>query len=141
MDALSSSKTISFTVIYRGVTHHFSQPSDCSIADFQAQLKELFGVPPSLQKLLYKGKKTTSDDTTLALAGFKNGLKIQMLGTTTQELDGMKLVEGEQRRRERILRERALKTPVKVLMTCFVVLNGRLTLACHSFVQRVREEK
>ena len=141
MDALSSSKTISFTVTYRGVTHHFSKPSDCSIADFQAQLEELFGVPPSLQKLLYKGKKTTSDDTTLALAGFKNGSKIQMLGTTTQELDGMKLVEGEQRRRERILRERALKTPVKVLMTCFVVLNGRLTLTCHSFVQQVQVEK
>ena len=141
MDALSNSKTISFTVTYRGVTHHFSQPFDCPLVDFQAQLEELLGVPPSLQKLLYKGKKTTSDDTTLALAGFKNGLKIQMLGTTTQELDGMKLVEGEQRRRERILRERALKTPVKVRMICFVVLDGGLTLACHSFVRRVQAEK
>lgn len=117
MDTLSSSKTISFTVTHRGVTHHFSQPFDCSLVDFQAQLEELFGVPPSLQKLLYKGKKTTSDDITLAQAGFKNGVKIQMLGTTTQELDGMKLVEDEQRRRERILRERASKTPVKLRST------------------------
>jgi len=136
MDTLSSSKTISFTVTSGEKTHHFSQHSDCSLVDFQAQLEELFGVPPSLQKLLCKGKKIASNDVTLALAGFKNGMKIQMVGTTTQELDGMKSVEDEQRLRERILNlERALKTPVDVFLTFSVALNRRLTFTCHSFVQ------
>lgn len=72
-------------------------------------------MPPSLQKLLFKGKKSNLQDTdTLAQAGFKTGTKVQMLGSTTEELGRTLAVEGEHQRKERILRERALKAPVKV---------------------------
>lgn len=72
-------------------------------------------MPPSLQKLLYKGKKPTLQDTdTLAQAGLKNGTKVQMLGSTTEELGRTLAAENEYQRKERILRERALKAPVKV---------------------------
>jgi hypothetical protein len=82
------------------------------------QLEELTGVPPSLQKLLYKGKKPPGDgDATIAEAGIKEGLKVQMLGSTPQEIGGLKAAEDEQQKRNRILRERALKAPTKVRST------------------------
>lgn len=72
-------------------------------------------MPPSLQKLLYKGKKPhLQDDDTLSQAGFKNGIKIQLIGPTAEELGGMRAVEDERNRRERIMRERAAKSPIKV---------------------------
>jgi hypothetical protein len=80
-------------------------------------LEELTSVPPSLQKLLYKGKKPSSgadNEITLSQAGFKHGIKVQMLGSTTEELGSLQAAESEQKRRDRILRERALKAPTKV---------------------------
>lgn len=72
-------------------------------------------MPPSFQKLLYKGKKASQDDTvTLGEAGFKRGMKVQMLSTSNLELGHMQAAENEQQRRERILKQRALQTPVKV---------------------------
>jgi hypothetical protein len=80
-------------------------------------LEELTGIPPSLQKLLYKGKKSLQDDTAIAAAGIKDGLKLQMLGSTPQEIGGLKSAEDEQQRINRIMRERAMKAPVKVRLS------------------------
>lgn len=67
-----------------------------------------------MQKLLWKGKRAANDDTTLQQAGFKDGVKVQMLGSTVEEVGGIKAVEDERAKRERIMRERALKPQVKV---------------------------
>lgn len=115
-----SSQPISFIVTLRGTQHPLSLLPDSTLASLYAQLEELTSVPPSLQKLLYKGKKTLGDDATIAQAGIKDGLKVQMLGSTPQEIGGLKATEDEQQRRNRILRERALKAPTKVrLPICF----------------------
>jgi hypothetical protein len=79
-------------------------------------LEELTGVPPPLQKLLYKGKKPLGGDATIAQAGIKDALKMQMLGSTPAEIGGLQAAENEQQRRNRIMRERALKPPVKVCL-------------------------
>ncbi|KAF8628726.1 hypothetical protein AX17_005948 [Amanita inopinata Kibby_2008] len=117
----STSTHIKLTISYRGAQHVLSLLPDSTLAALQVQLEELTSVPPSLQKLLYKGKKTTSttqdDSVTLAEAGFKNGIKVQLLGATMQELGGMKAVENEQRKRENILRERALRPHAKLRST------------------------
>ncbi|TFK39712.1 WLM-domain-containing protein [Crucibulum laeve] len=116
----SSDNSISLTVSYRGTPHALSLLPDSTLAALRARLEELTSVPPSLQKLLYKGKKASGSDNeelTLAQVGLKNGMKVQMLGSTAQELGGMKAVEDEQKKRERIMRERALKAPVKVRST------------------------
>jgi hypothetical protein len=55
------------------------------------------------------------DETTLSQAGFKHGMKIQMLGSTAQELGDIQAVETERRKRDLILRERALTAPTKVI--------------------------
>jgi hypothetical protein len=108
---------ISITVLYRGNTHPIAISSDSTWSDLQATLEELTNVPPSLQKLLYKGKKPGASydaETTLLNAGIRNGLKVQMLSPTAQELEAMHAAENEKQRRERIMRERALKGTVKV---------------------------
>ncbi|KAF8075149.1 WLM-domain-containing protein [Lyophyllum atratum] len=120
---MSSASSLSFTVTYRGTPHALSLLPDSTLSALQARLEELTNVPPSLQKLIYKGKNLLGsdaqdrDETTLTQAGFKNGLKIQMLGSTSQELTSLQSTESEQRKRERILKERALKAPTKVRST------------------------
>jgi hypothetical protein len=109
-----SSPLISFAVTHRGTAYPLCFLPDSTLASLHVQLEELTGVPPSLQKLLYKGKKAFGDDTTIAQAGIKEGLKVQMLGSTPQEIGGLKAAEDEQQKRNRLLRERAMKAPMKV---------------------------
>ncbi|KAE9394650.1 WLM-domain-containing protein [Gymnopus androsaceus JB14] len=108
--------TMNLTVSHRGQSYSLSLLPDDTLAVLQARLEELTLTPPPLQKLLYKGKtnKNLDDQITLTQAGLKDGMKIQMLGTMPKELDGMKAVENEQQRRDRIMKERALKGPTKV---------------------------
>jgi hypothetical protein len=117
---IPGSSTISLTVSFRGTPHVLSLLPDTTLAALHSRLEELTEVPPHLQKLLYKGKKALGEsdarEMTLVQAGLKDGTKVQMLGSTTKDIDGMKAVENENQRRERIMRERALKAPVKV---CF----------------------
>ncbi|KAH9930209.1 WLM domain-containing protein [Fomitopsis serialis] len=109
---------IELIVSHRGVQHRLSLLPNDTIALLQARLEELTSVPPYLQKLLFKGKKANIQETdTLSLAGFKNGTKVQMLGSTTEELGRTLSADTEHQRKERILRERALKAPVKVRST------------------------
>ncbi|KZP17568.1 WLM-domain-containing protein [Athelia psychrophila] len=102
---------------HRGVAYPLSLLPDSTLASLYAQLEELTGVPPPLQKLLYKGKRAADEDAALSAAGIKNGLKIQMLGSTQQEIGGLHAAETEQQRINRILRDRALKGPTKLRST------------------------
>ncbi|KAL1739800.1 WLM domain-containing protein [Schizophyllum fasciatum] len=105
-------------VSHRGTTHTLSLPSSTTWDALQAELEALTSVPPANQKLLGKGlKKGVTPDTTLSDAGVKDGAKLQMLGSTAEELGGMHAAEDEKARRERIMRERELKRPVSVRNT------------------------
>ena len=110
---------IKLSITYRGTHHTVYVSPRSSLSALQAQLEALTSVPPSLQKLLYKGKKTTSksqsgEDVTVEEAGLRDGMKVQLLGATLEELGGMKAAENAQRKRENIMRERAMKPQVKV---------------------------
>jgi hypothetical protein len=110
-----SSSLISFTVTHRGTPYPLTLRPDSTLASLHVQLEELTGVPPSLQKLLYKTRmKTPGNDASIVEAGIKDGLKVQMLGSTPQEIGGLQAAENEQQRIDRIMRERAMKAPVKV---------------------------
>lgn len=110
-----SSPLISFTVTHRGTPYPLTLRPDSTLASLYVQLEELTGVPPSLQKLLYKARmKTPGDNISIMEAGIKDGLKVQMLGSTPQEIGGLQAAENEQQRINRIMRERAMKAPVKV---------------------------
>ncbi|KAJ7074573.1 WLM-domain-containing protein [Mycena amicta] len=111
--------TISLLVSYRGAQHRIALLPDNTLADLNGALEELTTVPPDMQKLLYKNspKGGSNPEMSLREAGLKDGTKIQMVGSTLQELGGLHAKEAEERKRDRILRERALKAPVKVRST------------------------
>jgi len=116
LTSMASEKPLNLTIVHRGQSYPLSILPDATLAVLQARLEELTSIPPHLQKLLYKGKspRAQDDNLTLVQVGLKDGMKVQMLGTTTKELDGLNAVEAERQKRDRILRERALKAPVKV---------------------------
>jgi hypothetical protein len=114
----ASSSTSRISISYRGTTYPLSLPADSTLLDLQHELETLTSVHPPQQKLLYKGKTTVAKDdpqtVTLAQAGLRDGVKVQMLGVTSQELSSLKAAEEQHHKRERVLHERALKKPVKV---------------------------
>ncbi|KAJ3763799.1 WLM-domain-containing protein [Lentinula raphanica] len=107
------------TVSHRGQTYSLSLLPEDTLGVLHAKLEELTSTPAPLQKLLYKGKSSTAleHQVTLQEAGLKDGMKIQMLGTTAKEIDGVKAVEDDKQKRERIMRERASKGPTKLRST------------------------
>ena len=106
---------IDFTVSHKGKSYPLSLPSESTLEELQTELEELTSVPPPNQKLLYKGKKASVDvKATLEEAGIKPGVKVQLLGSTANEVGQLRQVENEFQRRERILRERASKSQPKV---------------------------
>ena len=127
---MSTATPTKLTVTYRGAKHVLSVLPNSTLSALQAHLEELTSVPPSLQKLLYKGKKATStsqdEDMTIIEAGLKDGMKIQLLGATMQELGGMKDAENAQREREKILKERASKPQTKVSLIPYSIAVWRI---------------
>ncbi|KAH7918274.1 WLM-domain-containing protein [Leucogyrophana mollusca] len=119
MASSESEPNISLHVTFRGATHEVNLLPDASISTLHARLEALTSVPPSLQKLLYRGKRIQrqSEDITLIQAGLRDGIKVQMLGSTGQELETLNAAESEYQRKERILRERALKPHAKLRST------------------------
>ncbi|KAL0571435.1 hypothetical protein V5O48_010525 [Marasmius crinis-equi] len=113
------SSNITVNVSHKGQNFSLSLLPDSTLALLLERLEELTSIPPPLQKLLYKGSKSTKrdDSITLAEAGIKDGMKIQVIGTTAQQLDQLKATENEQQRRDRIMKERASKGPTKVRST------------------------
>ncbi|KAF8838990.1 WLM-domain-containing protein [Paxillus ammoniavirescens] len=113
-----ASDNVSLTISFRGVSHTVSLPLTTPLSQLNTRLQELTSVPPPLQKLLFRGKRVQhEDDVTLAQIGLRDGIKIQMLGPTAQEADALAAAESEHQRREKILRERALKPQVKLRST------------------------
>ncbi|KAG6332754.1 hypothetical protein ID866_6337 [Astraeus odoratus] len=110
------SSSISFEVQFRGTTHRVSLDPSAPVASLHTTLAELTQVPPSFQKLLFRGKKigTSQEGVTVAQTGLKDGVRVQMLGPTPEELDTLNAAESDYHKKERILHERALKPQVKV---------------------------
>ncbi|KAJ7076388.1 WLM-domain-containing protein [Mycena belliarum] len=121
---------ISLFVSHRGVQHRLSVSLNSTLAELNATLEELTTVPPSLQKLLYKNSVKGPHDPAMTLqeVGLKDSTKVQMVGSTLRELDGLQAKEAEEKRRDRILRERVLKAPVKVRSTATASMSDHLYL-------------
>lgn len=116
---------ITLHVAFRGNTHDLTFPSSTPLSTLTASLEELTFVPPHLQKLLYRGKKATSqsDDVSLLDAGFKNGIKVQLLGSTPDQVEDMHKAESEKRRRDDIMKARSLAGPSRLRSTGKATVN------------------
>ncbi|KZO92452.1 WLM-domain-containing protein [Calocera viscosa TUFC12733] len=110
------SSPITFTITFRGASHPFTLLPSTLLSTLLEDITQLTTVPPSLQKLLIKGRSLTlvsSGSQTLQEAGIKHGLKLMLMGSTEEQLEGLKGGEAaraseqaERRQRERVTRER-----------------------------------
>ena len=69
---------ITLHVSFKGKVHLLSLLPSSTLDVLQAQLEELTSIPPSLQKLIYKGKQASTqspEGVTLHDAGLKDGMK------------------------------------------------------------------
>jgi len=113
--SLATPENISLSISFRGTTHEVSLPPDAPLTCLGTLLEDLTSVPPSFQKLLFRGKKVQhADNLTLTQVGLRDGVKVQMLGSTVQEIASLNVTELEHQRTERILRDRALRPQAKV---------------------------
>lgn len=79
--------TTNLAVSHRGTVYTIKTRLSDTLASFQSQLEDVTGVAPDGQKLLFKGKKPTkqaAQDVTLTELGLKDGVKVQMLGSTSE---------------------------------------------------------
>lgn len=113
------------TISHRGAQYPIETIPDELLAVFQLHLEELTGVPPSLQKLLFKGKKANNqtEGATLDQIGIKDGMKIQLLGSTEAQLVVMRKVENEKRRKEDIIEQRSSMNLPKVRSPSNFIIN------------------
>lgn len=102
-------EAIHLTVTYKGTKHNVSLNPQAPFANFQDRLEGLTKVPPSRQKLIYRGSGRFSgeaDSVTVADAGLKSGLKVTLMGSTNDELSSMRDAENKYQRKEEIRRQR-----------------------------------
>ncbi|KZT38178.1 WLM-domain-containing protein [Sistotremastrum suecicum HHB10207 ss-3] len=116
---------ITIHVAFRGNTYDLTFPSSTPLSTLTSTLEELTSVPPNLQKLLYRGKKATSqlDDVSLLDVGLRDGTKVQLLGSTVDQVGDMHKAESEKRRRDGIMEARARAGPSKIRSTGKATVN------------------
>ena len=114
------------SISHKGKSYVVQIDLTSTVSSFRAQLAELTSIPVENQKLLFKGKRASAkSDDTLEAFGLKDGTKVQMLGSTAEEIGGLRAVEDEKNRTEQILRNR--EGQARVLQTTFSSLSSRLT--------------
>jgi len=102
------------SVSHKGKSYAVQVDLTSTVSSFRAQLEELTSVPVENQKLLFKGKRASAKgDDTLETFGLKDGAKVQMLGSTTEEIGDLRAVEDEKNRTEHILRNREAQARVR----------------------------
>ena len=110
--------TATISISHKGKPYNIQVHLTSTVSSFQAQLEELTSVPIENQKLLFKGKNASAKESdTLDIFGLKDGTKVQMLGSTIEEIGGLRTIEAEKKRTEQILRNR--ETQARVCQTLF----------------------
>lgn len=95
--------------------HDISLPSDVPLSELHDTIEEVTSVPSSVQKLLFKGKKISKDSIGLTVkdAGLRDGMKVQLVGSTPGEMNELERAEMEKERRDRIMVKREAKAKAK----------------------------
>ena len=114
---------VTISVSHKGKSYNVQVYLTSTVSSFQEQLQELTSVPVENQKLLFKGKRASAKgNDTLEIFGLKDGTKVQMLGSTMEEIDGLKAVEDEKKQAERILRDRETQARVCQPLSAVIAL-------------------
>jgi len=111
------------SISHKGKSYNVQAHLTSTIYSFQAQLQELTSVPVENQKLLFKGKRASSKGRdTLEAFGLRDGTKVQVLGSTMEEIGDLRAVEDEKKQAERILRDRETQAMVRQTLSASITL-------------------
>ncbi|ORX92560.1 WLM-domain-containing protein [Basidiobolus meristosporus CBS 931.73] len=102
-------ENITFTVTYKGKPHDISRPLDSTVQTLKEHIREITGVEPEYQKLLYKGK--LKDEHTLGESNLLPGSKVMLLATSPNQVQ--KIQELDQNAVSKIPFDRVLPRKVQ----------------------------
>jgi len=76
---------VAFTLAFKKQVFNVEFGLEQTIGDLRQEVAKLSGVPAALQKLMLKGMLKNDSDT-LRASGFKNGVKVMLIGSTIQDV-------------------------------------------------------
>jgi len=76
----ADSPTLSFKVQYGKDAADLKRPADSTVGELKADVEKTLGIPPAMQKLMFKGL-LKDDGVTLQQVGIKNGSKVLLVGS------------------------------------------------------------
>jgi len=80
-----TTETVKFTITFKKQSFPIERPLDEKLGDFRQIVAKETGVAAGLQKLMYKGMMK-DDSKTLREIGFKDGVKIMLVGSSIEEV-------------------------------------------------------
>ncbi|CAK8673268.1 unnamed protein product [Clavelina lepadiformis] len=78
-DASEKKNDITFNLVFKKEKLNITWDANKTIATLKSHVHDLTGVPPAMQKLMYKG--LAKDDVTLSALGVTNGSKMMLVGS------------------------------------------------------------
>lgn len=80
---------VTFKVQYGKSSAELKRPASSTVADLKAEVEKALAIPPSKQKLMYKGL-LKDDAATLQKVGIKNGAKVLLIGSSEADIAAAK---------------------------------------------------
>eukprot|EP00879_Flechtneria_rotunda_P006871 GHRR01007216.1.p1 GENE.GHRR01007216.1~~GHRR01007216.1.p1 ORF type:complete len:295 (+),score=86.84 GHRR01007216.1:1136-2020(+) len=80
---------ITFKVQYGKNSADLKRPASSTVGDLKAEVEKTLSIPPSMQKLMYKGLLKNDTDT-LEKVGIRNGAKVLLIGSSQADIAAAK---------------------------------------------------
>ena len=109
-DPEDTREKVSFKVIFNKQKLDITFPLDDTVIKFKSHLEGLTKVPPSMQKLMFKGK--LNDDTTLRDANITKSSKVMLIGSTVNDVMTVAAPDPKALKEEMLKEEAASKEPI-----------------------------
>jgi len=77
-------ETVEFKIVYNKQRHDVTFPLDDTISTLKQHIQKLTGLPPAMQKVMYKG--LAKDERTLREVGVVQGVKVMVVGSTMNDV-------------------------------------------------------
>ncbi|KAG0428505.1 hypothetical protein HPB47_024528 [Ixodes persulcatus] len=87
---------VPLVIIFNKKKHDVSLPLSAKMAALRLEIQRLTGVPPAMQKLIYKGAPKLDDAKTLRELGLSSGCKLMLVGSTLDDVLNLEVPPPEQ---------------------------------------------
>lgn len=84
-EAMVEDEKVRFRVVFGKAASEVEAKADSTVGELKAEIEALHGVPPSMQKLMYKGM-LKDNERTLREVNIKDGAKLMLVGSSPKDL-------------------------------------------------------